>query len=401
MCSTVLKYDPYDYREHIRYLSENFPNEGNILFRKEYSKGNCYSYQLSSFYYSSAVDIIEITDSKLLKFLAPKQVVESTNKFKKNYNFLAKYFDSSKLKIDYKSAVEQNIQTYYKELDYKKHLLNAIQVMGIANGEFKLVYCPDTDGRVHTQITRLSKKLRKFLTYEGKELAEIDISASVPTFLYFILFNQYHSSSNSHLSSIVNSSKSYCNHYMFCKSSESLDIAEISSFGQKVLDGSFYECFEKDILTIHHFDKSLAPDEYIVKNVKELLNKDFDGDMKDVRSVLKMKILSMFNAKPSKYLNEEAVFNMQFPSILRWLKKYKSENHKYLSHLTLQTESYFMLNIVTRQFNKEHQGKIPLFTLHDCLITTKENIELLFDFMTRTFKNEMGFSPILKIKNWE
>lgn len=44
MCSTVLIKDPYDYRENIRYLSENCPNEGNILFRKEYIKGNCYSY---------------------------------------------------------------------------------------------------------------------------------------------------------------------------------------------------------------------------------------------------------------------------------------------------------------------------------------------------------------------
>lgn len=408
MCSKILKKEPYAYREHIRYLSKNLPNEGSILFRKDYGKGRCYAYKLSPFYSEKAVALQIITDKKILKFLKPEQNLKSNNKFKKTYCFLAKFFDNSRLKIDYENALSLNIEIYGKELDYKKHLNNAVQILNIANGEFNIYFNPETDGRIHSQITQLSKKLRKFLTFDNKKLVEIDISASVPTFLYFILSNLH--SDNVHLSNIINnihlsnisiSNQSYYTHYMFCKSSVDLNNTDVSSFGEKVLSGTFYESFWDEMSTIHHFDETLKPDEYIYKNVKEICKRDFDGDMDDVRTVLKKNMLSMLNAVPAHYLNEEAVFNMKYESILRWVKKFKSKNHRFFSYLTLQTESYFMLHIIARNFNKKYRGKFPLFTLHDCIVTTEDNADLIFKFMEETFKNEIGFSPILKSKRWE
>lgn len=408
MCSKILKKEPYDYRNHIRYLCENLPNKGNILFRKDYATGRCYAYKLSSFYSKSAVTSQIITDKKLIKFLKTKQGLKSNNKFKKTYFFLAKFFDNSRLKIDYENALNLNIEIYDEELDYKKHLNNAVQILNIANGEFRIYFNPKTDGRIHSQITQLSKKLRKFLTYDNKKLVEIDISASVPTFLYFILNNLH--CDNIHLSNIINnihlsniniSSQSYYTHYMFCKGSVSPDNIEVSSFGEEVLSGAFYESFWDEMSTIHHFDETLEPDEYIYKNVKEICKRNFDGDMDDVRTVLKKNMLSMLNAVPAHYLNEEAVFNMKYESILRWVKKFKSRDHRFFSYLILQTESYFMLHIMARNFNKKYRGKLPLFTLHDCIVTTEENADLLFKFMKETFKKEIGFSPILKNKRWE
>ena len=109
----------------------------------------------------------------------------------------------------------------------------------------------------------------------------------------------------------------------------------------------------------------------------------------------------MFNARPSYHLKAEAVFNNHFPSILIWLKTFKKSNHKYFSYLTLQLESYFMLNIVARKFNKKFRGKKPLFTLHDCLITTEDNIDELHLFMKETLAEALNFTPILKVEVWE
>jgi len=400
LCSSILLKHPYNYRKHLRYLCENFPVLGNVLWRNEYSKGSCYSYRLAPFYFSEPIELYEINDNKLLRFINSKIKLESNNEFKKSYNFLAKYFNTEKLKIDVDGALKKNRSLYAENKNYKKHLLNALQVSQIANGEFSIKHTPRTDGRIHSQITRLSKPMRSFLNYEGKKLAEIDISGSVPTFLFYILSN-INNTTNLHLDSIINYTKIYYRHYMFCKRVGELDFSEISSFGEKILSGTIYECFEKEMHTIHHFDKSLFPDEYLLKNVLKICNREFDGDMDDIRTVLKKRIISMLNAKPAKYLNEEAMFNMYFPSILRWVKLFKKVNHKYFSYLTLQTESYFMLNVVARGINKEFKGKIPIFTLHDCIITTEDNLELVYDYMSKTLTQELGFTPKLSTKQWK
>jgi hypothetical protein len=175
---------------------------------------------------------------------------------------------------------------------------------------------------------------------------------------------------------------------------------ELFMLGDKILNGSFYKSFENEMHTIHHFDTNLKKDQYLFENVKRELGHDFDGDTEDIRKMLKKRMLSMLNAKPAKYLNEEAMFNMFYPSILRWLKAFKKKSHKLFSYLMLQTESHFMLNIVARQFNKKYNGKKPLFTIHDCLVTTENNLDDLYQFMKETLSEELKFTPILKRQNW-
>lgn len=398
LCSQIIKNHPYNYRNHLRYLCENFPSLGNLLFRNDYKIGSCYSYRLSPFYFGEELEIITITDKKMLKFLRRENYLESDNPFKKNYNFLGKYFND-KLTIQTIEASNKNKRLFAGHLDYRKHSLNAVQVCDIANKEFSIKYTVHSDGRLHHQLTRLSKEFRQFLRYDGQKLAECDLSASVPTMFSYLLSNM--DKSSLHIDNVVNPSKDYYCHYMFCKRAVKPLDKEIELFNEKVKTGEFYEAFIDGMHTIHHFDKSLKQDEYYLKNVKEIFGREFDGDMKDLRKVMKTNMLSMFNAKPAHYLNEEAEFNMHFPGILKWLKTYKKVNHRYFSYLTLQLESYFILEIVARQFNKKFKGKKPLFTLHDCLITTKENIEELHSFMKEMLSEALNFTPALKIKVWE
>jgi hypothetical protein len=289
---------------------------------------------------------------------------------------------------------------FTKNLDYRKHLLNAIQIKEIANRDFSIKYTHKTDGRLHHQITRLSKELRKFLKYDEEELAECDLSASVPTILSYTLLN-INNSDSIPLNSVVNKSKLYYPHYMFCKNAVPLDIIEVELFSKKILSGQFYESFIEGMHNIHHFDNSLKPDEYFLKNVEKMFGREFDGDAEDLRKVMKKNILSMFNSKPAHYLNEEAEFNMHYSSILKWIKTFKKRNHEYFSYLMLQLESYFILEVVARQFNNKFKGKKPLFTLHDCLITTKSNIGVLHEFMKKRLSKELKFDPILKIEVWD
>lgn len=188
---------------------------------------------------------------------------------------------------------------------------------------------------------------------------------------------------------------------MFIKPLVSLDNSELSLFGKLLLSGEFYNHFIDGMHTIHHFDNRLKKDQYYLENVQDLFNREFDGDIEDLRAVIKCRFLSMFNAKSAHYLNEEAEFNMHFPSILKWIKEFKKVNHRYFSYLTLQTESHFILNVVARQFNKKFRGKVPVFTLHDSLITTEDNLILLEDFMKKCLTENLGFTPKMKMKVFE
>lgn len=398
VCSQIVKNTPYCYRGHLRYLCENFPNIGNVLFRKDYEKGRCFSYRLSPYYFGEEVEVVRITDKKMLKFLRCDSLLESNNSFKKNYNFLGKYFNE-KLNIRQYEASNENKMLFRENCNYQKHLLNAVAIVEMANKKFSVTYTDRTDGRLHHQITRLSKKLRRFLSYDGQKLAECDLSASVPTVFSYLLSNMNNGSE--HLDNVINPSKYYYRHYMFCKRLVPPMNKEISLFREKVVSGQFYEAFIEGMHTIHLFDKSLKPDEYYMKNVKKMFNREFDGDMDDLRKVIKRNFLAMFNARPGHYLNEEAEFNIHFQSILKWLKMFKKQKHEFFSYLTLQLESYFILEIVARQFNKKYRGKKPLFTLHDCLITTEDNIGVLHQFMKEKLTQALKFAPSLKTEVWE
>lgn len=459
LSSNIMRNHPYDYREHLRYLS----NKGAILVRKPYSSGRCFSYRLAFSLQYEPVDIYNITDRKLNRYISRmgSKNDKLPNKFKKKYMFLKKYFNSDELKIDVSSAMNENLKTFDESnLPEDKKVIkqrnDVIQLCSFLNGDFNISYNPRTDGRVHTLLTRTSKSLRKFIRYNDKTLSEVDISSSVPLFLYHLMkglkemdkksdsltiddlknhtinnqvdhlidlidnvtsdndeliSDNQKSSNNNHMSSLI--------HYMSEKSTELPDDEEIESFGSKVKNGTFYEVFEDDVHTIHHFSKAnkkqdfreainkgdftrpLKKDEYLMENVKKLYGREFDGDQEDIRGVIKKNMLSMLNAKPGHYINEEAMFNMHFPGILRWLKEFKKEDHRLFSHLMLQIESNYMLNVVARKFNKKYNGKKPLFTLHDCLITTVDNLDTLYHFMFRELSKHLKLKPNLKKVIWE
>jgi hypothetical protein len=56
-----------------------------------------------------------------------------------------------------------------------------------------------------------------------------------------------------------------------------------------------------------------------------------------------------------------------------------------------------MLDVLARKLNKS-SGRIPFFTLQDCIITAEENLKFLEDYMEKTFLKAIGFSAEFKSK---
>ena len=424
--SRILEKFNKNYRFHIRYLCENFPNRGNIFQRIDYSKGKCYGYRLQPFYHWQQLESYVITDRLLVKKLHFESKLKPNTEVEKNYAFLQEFFNPKRLTIQFQDALNHNSDLLEEKGNMKKYLVNAFKILKIQNGTYYMSHNPETDGRFHSNITGFSKEFRQFLRYDGEKMAEIDISASVPTFLFYLIRN--YKNSNCHLDKIISKSKSFYIHYMFSKNTACIDNKEIEDFGRSILSGNFYASFIPKLEEFYEVDYK---DAYFIPILDEFGKPHYTGnnvnymnaynqwqfeeyyfpersyqnyDQKQypetvTKEYAKEIILKMLNSKNKTFLYEEKAFQSLFPTIFEFIKRIKEDQYEVFSHMMLQIESYFMLKIVARRLKNKFK-KIPFFTLHDCIVVPESKMEVILDFMKMTFKVELGFMPILKTKNW-
>lgn len=399
-----------DYHRYMRFLCENFSGDGNVLHRFPYSEGVPFSYKITQYYYNDGYEIIEICNYKLINKFKELLVNKSKNEaVRLNYSFLYKHFKNSKLTVsDYQKAIHETNQ-----LHSFKRLRNAKSIINVLNGNFKLSLNTKSDGRIHSNITRLSKINRKYLEYNSEKLAEVDISSAVPFFL-FISMNLY---LDSNLTYLVEFQYSKLFAYMFDEVMGDIDKAELDSFGRSVISGELYEQFRDSIFEQKIYDlngKDFAKvEKYYQYHFKEQFGYKFDGCLDELKKFAKKRFLSMLFASTSSYSFEQIVFKSLYPTIFKFINEYKNvtqykdydgmkwekkESHKKLSSLCFQFEAKVMIDNIARKFDKLYKGKVAIYTLHDALITTESNVEQLREFMQDEFMNLFGISPKLNIK---
>ena len=393
--SKILRVYNHLYKEHLRYLGDVFYGSGNVLWREDYGKGKCYGYNLAPGYESTRLEIYVIKDLNLIRKIRENNGPNFKPEVKPRYKFLIKFFDSKRLTIILTEALLFNDELFVGNINYQKYALNVIKILDMQNGKYFMSHKKNTDGRIHSNVTGFPKLFRRFLRYDGKIIAEVDISASVPSFLTFILINTANNQSNHHIQNII-INKAYTNQYMLTKGSVTIDFIEVDRFKILILSGDLYITLVEEFLEIDPKDGSKVPNSYLLKQVFNELGRSYAGDVTDLIKVVKKRMLAMLNAEPIYYKEERAVFELLFPTISAFVTKLKVENHRHFSYLMLQSESYFMLNIVARRLNETSRGKVPLLTIHDCIITTEDNLDFVQTFMMQTFANEMGLKLNLK-----
>ena len=65
----------------------------------------------------------------------------------------------------------------------------------------------------------------------------------------------------------------------------------------------------------------------------------------------------------------------------------------------MRWESHAVLQGITKRISKEHP-KVPLFTIHDGITTTRENVDLVESIINEELKALTGYSPALKREVW-
>jgi hypothetical protein len=400
-----------NYHKYIDFLLENYPASGNILKGSRYQKGSHpFSYQLTQYYFDGGFELYVINDYKLInKFKG--HFSESINEnIRTHYYFLMKYFKNKKLTVF--SPFEAIEHT--NSLVPQKRLKNALNFIGFLNGQNKLTLKTKTDGRVHSNITRLSKNSRKYLQYDGEFLAEIDISSAIP---YFLFLTMYHYLDNR---LIYLNNFQYNNPipftYMFDEVTGDIDKIELNNFGKSILDGVLYRQFS-DLIFSQSFYESKGLDfdtvmKYYQREFKEMFGFYFDGYIEDLTKFAKKRILAMLFANTTIYKYEQLVFKELYPTVLKFLNEFKDikqykdcedvkwtkrNSHKKLSHFCFQFEAKVMIDNIARDFDRLHRGNVPIFTLHDCILTTCSHAEELKIFMQNKFIELFGISPNLTL----
>lgn len=214
-------------------------------------------------------------------------------------------------------------------LSYNKYMKNYMSVdnIGIGNMFFKF----DEYGRMHTNFTVLKKELRQeFITIDGIETEEIDLSNSQPLFLTVIM------------------KENMTNTALFSR--------EVSRYIELVQNGLIYE---------------------------ELIYKCGLDNRKDAKMMM-YKVLFGQNTDSRK---ENKLFKSIFPTVFAFIKDYKSVNDDYksLSHELQLLESDFIFNKVINHLIKSNPD-IPVFTIHDSISfpkTYKNEVREVFDYYKR------------------
>jgi hypothetical protein len=102
------------------------------------------------------------------------------------------------------------------------------------------------------------------------------------------------------------------------------------------------------------------------------------------------------NSRESRVLAKD-VFRSCFPSVFKVFEKIKEGNNALLACLLQSIEAYVILNKICVRVKSERPD-LPLFTVHDSLLTTEGNEGYLKRVMEEEFYRHVGAAPNLTVK---
>ncbi len=245
------------------------------------------------------------------------------------------------IEINYRKAYQYAHK--YRSIDSEKYNAYSYSLQELKHRRYRSLI--DDNNRMHHNISNLASVFRKHLHIDNKSLGQIDISNSQPLFLYI------------HLLSI-----------------EGIDKNELIRYGETCLNGLFYETISK-------------------KSGIELT--------KQSRKVFKQRVFaSIFFGKHYEILTDiEQAFKELYPTIYDYIITMKQKKgYKVISHILQKSESEFIYKAITHIDKETGRHKVPLLAIHDCIVTTSDNLQLVNELLKQYFILHLQIMPSLKVE---
>jgi hypothetical protein len=236
--------------------------------------------------------------------------------------------------------------------------------------------------RLFTLISYLPKELRKHVLFQKKNLVSIDISNSQP-YLILWLFKvdpEVKKKQRNILRGTIiqhNNLSSLMIPFL-AKTQSSI---EFQRYKDLVCKGGFYEQFIPG---------------YARKNNLNI------SDVELVKKEVKLNVLKSFYSKNSMRIGNgiKTDLHRSFPKISRLLNMIKRPKYQLLSIILQRIESYMVLDVICKRISLERPD-IPIFSLHDSIVSTIGNEEYIKNIMTEELSRHIGSPPNIKFDYWQ
>lgn len=412
--SKVLEQKLPAYRKALDFLLSSEVIECDDHYIPDYvSKG----YRLHSSYKGVKVDRLPVQDFVLKSKIKKDKPFRSANTAHRKYPYLTKWFRANKLQIDETAVIKWINEVEAQQMDIinnspfslakrqeeKVKLIEKcagykILVTRIAEHDY---YChvDETGNRLHTNLTNLPKGSRKYLKYDNETLVSIDIKNSQP-YMSMLLFNK--SFWQSYNRTDIPTLKYLCKEVYRCIKEVNSNLHTIIMFvdSSKILACTDFQKqeFFKNVTqgTLYEYLQSVFEDEC------HLFLGNTDSERRN--RVKKIVLTILFDAEWKPYnRNQDSpmqVFCQKFPSIARVFSYIKRDNHRNLAIILQRIESFLLLGQVCGRISKERPD-VPLFTIHDNIVTTVGNETYVQSIMEAELAKMVGSCPTFTIEYWK
>ena len=287
------------------------------------------------------------------------------------------------------------------------------QIEAIERGDWYLK--PDAYGREHTNITNLTSELRQFLSYHGEPLENVDTANSQPIFLGLSIRNAIKQEQE-----VPGTDTPYCSAFCVTKTEEEkvglpakilpivLQIVQkkrrrasrTTSHRYSLLFCNLCRREEEEQVGLPVTDTPYCSanraedDDSVISEVDKYLQWCEEGiyDKLAIRThqprpkVKKDMFAGVLFSRENNWHNKTAVaFEKEFPYIRQQIRNMKAHGYQKVAHEMQRTEAAFMFTKVVPRLLQENP-QMPIFTLHDSIVTTPHYSQYVQDVMVDEFR---------------
>jgi hypothetical protein len=399
--STSLKNRIPNYRKYLDYLLEN-----KVLHTdNQYTTSNlgfdskCKSYSFDTTY-NQKPKIDFINKYTLIRNI--NDHIQESKRLMHKYKYLTKWFKTGQLEIDIDAADNTIEKLYSEDLSNNddeirdraelRRTERQIKILKMSNGDFNF-NCDKNVGRFHSTLTTLKKAFRKHITYNGENLVAVDLKNSQPLFSTLLLDPKFYDSrsdsfnrgdlSQKKLLSIklfnklsININKYICNrdYIMFRDYEQTIGRVSPYSYTNLVLRGELYELYSDKLYEEHHIRYN--------------------------RSETKEKVFSSLYSSNSCHRKFKYTFQNMFPNEFEIFEDIKEVDKSLLPRILQMIESYMFLDVISKRISIE-KPNLPIFTIHDSIVTTAGNEYYVMQVCLEEFKKVLSIDAPFKLEYWD
>jgi len=369
--SPFLKDAVRHYKRYIDFFIEHEVLDCDNTYHSNINSSKSLGYRFTEKHRNNGWKQYHIYDENFLKTIykthRPKEVVQK-------YNYLYKWL--SDLDYDEDQALKVLDELYPVDDDNKRHQWQMLQrIKNPKMWTFKTC----TTGRLFTPVTNLKKELRDLLTYKDTPLIEVDIKNAIPYFSLSILdldllqtelVKKYMNKANPSINLFDRIFKFMSPLLMLGKNKGRAE--SIQDWKDRVLNGTIYD--------------------YLADRWNIRLDKDYS------RKEAKTKLLAILNSPSIFKSPERSILQELYPDVIHVFDMVNSGYFKTknahgaakwkngdlrcpFAQFSQGLESYFVLDDVCKDIS-ESDPEIPMFTVHDAILTTGEYLSIFHVYMS-------------------